>query len=125
MIFNVPSPSAVASTILARQTCFWGLLRSSTIARRRLRSVGLRWTVMPVRIANNRTDKEPFEYHKRLLWHLQSTIHQNILLPLLFQAVDISYGNDEVRRYGYIFGNDLYRPLINIIDLKRKLSALH
>ena len=42
MIVAVPSPSAVASTIRARQTCFWGLLRSSTIACRRLRSVGLR-----------------------------------------------------------------------------------
>ena len=42
MIAAVPSPSAVASTIRARQTCFCRLLRSSTIACRRLRSVGLR-----------------------------------------------------------------------------------
>jgi hypothetical protein len=51
---GVPSPSAVANTIRARQTCFWGLLRSSTIAWRRLRSVGLRWTVTPVRIPQTR-----------------------------------------------------------------------
>ena len=37
-----PARRAVASTIRARQACFWGLLRSSTIACRRLRSVGLR-----------------------------------------------------------------------------------
>ena len=53
------SEPAVASTIRARQTCFWGLLRSSTIACRRLRSVGLRWTVTPVRIPQTRTTLSP------------------------------------------------------------------
>jgi hypothetical protein len=32
MIALVPTPSAVSSTICARQTCFCGLLRSATIA---------------------------------------------------------------------------------------------
>jgi len=41
MISVVPEPSAVSSTILARQTCFWGLLRSSTIARSRSRSLAV------------------------------------------------------------------------------------
>lgn len=40
MISTVPTPSTVASTIRARQTCFCRLLRSSTIDRSRLRSVG-------------------------------------------------------------------------------------
>src|SRR3984893_5059047 len=55
MISTVPTPSAVASTIRALQTCFCRLLRSSTIDRSRLRSVGLRWTTTPVRIPQTRT----------------------------------------------------------------------
>ena len=38
MISPVPRPSAVARTILARQTCFCGLFRSATTASRRARS---------------------------------------------------------------------------------------
>ena len=38
MISTVPTPSAVSSTISARQTCFCGVLRSRTIASRRRRS---------------------------------------------------------------------------------------
>ena len=73
MIVAVPSPSAVASTIRARQTCFWGLLRSSTIACRRLRSLGLRSTVMPVRIPKTRTTKKPWKSQSGLLCQHQST----------------------------------------------------
>lgn len=73
VIVAVPNPSAVASTIWARQTCFCGLLRSSTLACRRLRSVGLRWTVMPVRIPKTRTAEKPWESHTGLLRQLQST----------------------------------------------------
>jgi hypothetical protein len=73
MIVVVPSPSAVASTIRARQTCFCGLLRSSTIVCRRLRSGGLRWTVTPVRIPKTRTIQTQRESHKGLLCRHQST----------------------------------------------------
>ena len=51
MISAVPQPSAVARTILARQTCFWRLLRSATTASRRARSAGLTSTVIPSRMA--------------------------------------------------------------------------
>ena len=47
MISAVPQPSAVSSTICARQTCFCGLLRSATIASSRWRSVALTSTVIP------------------------------------------------------------------------------
>ena len=50
MISTVPSPSAVPSTMRARQTCFWAVLRSSTMACNRSRSDGLKSTVTPVRI---------------------------------------------------------------------------
>src|SRR5258707_595430 len=43
MISAVPRPSAVRSTILARQTCFCGLLRLATTALSWLRSVRLNW----------------------------------------------------------------------------------
>jgi hypothetical protein len=39
MISVVPQPSAVARMMLARQTCFWGALRSATIASSRRRIV--------------------------------------------------------------------------------------
>ena len=44
MIFVVPAPSALDSTMAARHTCFWAALRSLTTASRRRRSAGL--TVM-------------------------------------------------------------------------------
>jgi hypothetical protein len=50
MIWAVPTPSAVNSTIRARQTCFWGLFRSAKIAPSRRRSAGLTSVEMPVRI---------------------------------------------------------------------------
>ena len=49
-ISTVPQPSAVARMILARQTCFWRLLRSATIASRRARSAAETSTVIPSRM---------------------------------------------------------------------------
>ena len=49
-ISPVPRPSAVARTILARQTCFCGLLRSAATASRRARSAALTSTLIPSRI---------------------------------------------------------------------------
>ena len=51
----VPWPSAVSSTIPARQTCFCGLLRSRTIASNRTRSAGVTAMDIPLRIAQCRT----------------------------------------------------------------------
>jgi len=50
MISTVPTPSAVAKMIPARQTCFCGLFRSATTASNRVRSAALTSTVMPLRI---------------------------------------------------------------------------
>jgi hypothetical protein len=50
MIAFVPSPSAVARMILARQTCFCGLFRSATTAAKRARSAALTSTLTPLRI---------------------------------------------------------------------------
>ena len=47
---KVPQPSAVARMILARQTCFWGELRSATIASSRRRSSGVTLTMIPALI---------------------------------------------------------------------------
>jgi len=44
---KVPQPSAVARTMLARQTCFCGALRSATIASSRRRSSGVTLTTIP------------------------------------------------------------------------------
>src|SRR3954469_20946699 len=49
-ISPVPRPSAVARTILARQTCFCGLFLSATTASRRARSAALISTLIPSRI---------------------------------------------------------------------------
>jgi hypothetical protein len=46
----VPTPSVLNSTIQARQTCFWGVLRSATSLSSRARSSGERWTSTPVLI---------------------------------------------------------------------------
>ena len=73
MIATVPSPSAVANTIPARQTCFCGLLRSATIASRRSRSAAVTSTTIPVRIAKARTSKAPWESTSGLDRHVQST----------------------------------------------------
>ena len=50
MISLVPIPSAVSSTIRARQTCFCALFRSLTIASSRARSAALTATLIPSRI---------------------------------------------------------------------------
>jgi hypothetical protein len=71
-----------ASTIRARQTCFWGLLRSSTITCRRLRSIGFKWTVMPVRILKTRTPANSCESHKGLLCRHQSTRAEWLAVPV-------------------------------------------
>jgi hypothetical protein len=55
MISAVPQPSAVSSTMFARQTCFCGLLRSATIAASRWRSLAVTSTVIPVRMPQTRT----------------------------------------------------------------------
>ena len=55
MISPVPTPSAVSSTIRARQTCFCGLLRSSTIASNQAWSEAPTLTTMPARMAQTRT----------------------------------------------------------------------
>src|SRR3954469_10675008 len=49
-ISPVPRPSAVARTILARQTCFCGLFLSATTASKRARSAALTSTLIPSRI---------------------------------------------------------------------------
>ena len=54
MISIVPTPSAVKSTISARQTCFCGALRSPTSAIRRARSVGETVKDIPVRMRQTR-----------------------------------------------------------------------
>jgi hypothetical protein len=55
----VPQPSAVSSTICARQTCFCGLLRSVTMALSAWRSVSLRSIEVALRIRQTRTGKYP------------------------------------------------------------------
>jgi hypothetical protein len=50
MISTVPWPSAVSSTIRARQTCFCGLFRSATTASRRARSAASTATMIPLRM---------------------------------------------------------------------------
>jgi hypothetical protein len=50
MISLVPTPSAVSSTIRARQTCFCRLFRSATIACKRARSAAFTSTVIPSRM---------------------------------------------------------------------------
>src|SRR5262245_10226805 len=49
MISLVPTPSPVSNTICARQTCFCGLFRSTTIASRRALSAALISRVTPLR----------------------------------------------------------------------------
>jgi hypothetical protein len=50
MVSAVPQPSAVARMILARHTCFWGALRSATIASSRRRSARVTLTTIPALI---------------------------------------------------------------------------
>ena len=53
----VPQPSAVSSTICARQTCFCGLLRSVTMAISAWRSASATSILMALGIRQNRTAK--------------------------------------------------------------------
>ena len=57
MIPLVPMPSALCSTIRARQTCFWATLRSPTSASRRRRSAGLKMMPIPGRMSQTRTQR--------------------------------------------------------------------
>ena len=57
MIPLVPVPSALCSTIRARQTCFWATLRSPTSASRRRRSAGLKMMLIPGRMSQTRTQR--------------------------------------------------------------------
>ena len=57
MIPLVPMPSALCSTIRARQTCFWATLPSPTSASRRRRSAGLKMMLMPGRMSQTRTQR--------------------------------------------------------------------
>ena len=54
MISTVPTPSALSSTISARQTCLCGLFRSLISAVRRLRSAGETVKDIPVRMRQTR-----------------------------------------------------------------------
>ena len=67
MMAFVPTPSAVSMTIRARQTCFWGLLRSHTIVSRRSRSLGVTVMEVPVRMPQIRTATSPRESQTRSL----------------------------------------------------------
>jgi len=49
------------STIRARQTCFCGLLRLATTASRRARSAAVALTMIPLRMPQTRTRREPRE----------------------------------------------------------------
>jgi hypothetical protein len=54
MISTVPTPSALSSTISARQTCFWAVLRSRTSASRRRQSANEMPMEIPVRMHQTR-----------------------------------------------------------------------
>ena len=66
MIPFVPSPSAVNRMIFVRQTCFCGLLRFATTARRRARSALVTLTMIPLRIPQTRTRRASRESSKGL-----------------------------------------------------------
>jgi hypothetical protein len=61
MISLVPTPSALNSTISARQTCLCGALRSRVSTFRRRRSAGLRVMEIPVRMRQTRMRPIPWE----------------------------------------------------------------
>ena len=74
MIPLVPMPSALCSTIRARQTCFWATLRSPTSASRRRRSAGLKMMLIPGRMSqamawNRRIERS---WGRRRLAHRES-----------------------------------------------------
>jgi hypothetical protein len=61
MISLVPTPSALNSTISARQTCLCGVLRSRASPFRRRRSAGLRLMEIPVRMRQTRIRRVRWE----------------------------------------------------------------
>src|SRR3954454_16495317 len=62
-ILTVPWPSAAARTILARQTCFCGLLRSATTALSRARSVLLTSRLIPLAMPHHIAAGQPTEHY--------------------------------------------------------------
>src|SRR3954466_990331 len=62
-ILTVPWPSAAARTILARQTCFCGLLRSATPALSRARSVLLTSRLIPLAMPHHIAAGQPTEHY--------------------------------------------------------------
>ena len=73
MIAMVPAPSALKSTIRARQTCFCGLLRSRMIDCKRVRSAGVTSMVIPLRMPHNGTNHPREKLLFGLFRQLQST----------------------------------------------------
>jgi hypothetical protein len=73
MISLVPTPSALKSTISARQTCLCGALRSRTITFRRRRSAGLRVMEIPVRMRQTRMRPVHWEFHSGFKCQTRST----------------------------------------------------
>jgi hypothetical protein len=61
MMAFVPRPSAVRSTIRARQTCFCRVLPSATMASRRRRSAAVTEMEIPLRMPQTRTRRSERE----------------------------------------------------------------
>jgi hypothetical protein len=57
----VPKPSAVRRTVRARQTCFWGVLRSAMMLSRRRRSAAETEMEIPLRMSQIRTRRAEWE----------------------------------------------------------------
>jgi hypothetical protein len=99
MISAVPQPSAVSRTICARQTCFCGLFRSTTIAARRWRSSVFNSTVTPVRMRQTRTHRDAGESQIGLDCQFLSTRNFdwawfNSRLDKLSRMMAIRFGQD-------------------------------
>src|SRR5258705_7872966 len=73
MISAVPTPSALSSTISARQTCFCGLLRSLISAVKRARSIGETVKDTPVRMPQTRMRPGKRESQVGLLCQMETT----------------------------------------------------
>jgi hypothetical protein len=74
MISTVPAPSALNSTMAARQACFWAALWSLLMASSRRRSVGVRVREIPVRMRQTRTPGNQRESPAGLLCQEATTI---------------------------------------------------
>lgn len=75
MMAWVPAPSALRSTIRARQTCFCEVLRSATRARSRCRPASPRMIVIPLRMRQTSTGPRQTESTTGLFRLGQSTRH--------------------------------------------------